>query len=53
MTERRGRRRSGGREARRASRDSAKVDTPPYLTRTIPPTEILSEEALETIERNA
>jgi len=52
MTERPGRRRGGGREARRAVR-SATAATIPYLTRAIPPYEILGEEGLSIIEENA
>jgi trimethylamine--corrinoid protein Co-methyltransferase len=51
-TEGRGRR-SGGRAARQAARLAAHVERVPYLTRTMPPFEVLSEEGLETIERNA
>ena len=46
------RRRSGGREARRAVRSAATAALP-YLTRSIPPYEILGEEGLATIEANA
>jgi trimethylamine--corrinoid protein Co-methyltransferase len=52
MTERRGRR-GGGREARRAARATEAIQSLPYLTREIPPYEILGEEGLETIEANA
>ena len=52
MSEPRGRR-SGGRAGRRAARASAAGTAPPYLTRRTPPTEILDEEGLETIEHNA
>ena len=47
------RRRSGGREARRAARSAARAAILPYLTRSIPPTEVLGDEALSTIEENA
>ena len=47
------RRRSGGREARRAARSAASTAILPYLTRSIPPTEVLGEEGLSTIEENA
>ena len=47
------RRRSGGREARRAARTTSSAAAVPYLTRSIPPTEILNEDALATIEENA
>jgi trimethylamine--corrinoid protein Co-methyltransferase len=52
MTEPTGRRRGGGREARRAVR-AAGVATLPYLTRSIPPYEILGDEGLTIIEQNA
>ncbi len=42
-----------GREARRAQRARAASVAAPYITRKIPLTEILSEEGLEIIERNA
>lgn len=53
MTEGSTRRRSGGRSARRAARSSAVEQAIPYLTRSIPPTEILGEDGLNTIEENA
>lgn len=53
MTERPGRRRGGGREGRRAVRSAAAAVTSPYITRDIPPYEILGEEGLAIIERNA
>ncbi len=53
MTEGSTRRRSGGRSARRAARSSAVEQAIPYLTRSIPPTEILGEDGLSTIEENA
>ncbi len=46
-------RRGGGRAGRRASRASAALAAPPYLTRRIPPIEIIDVEGLEAIERNA
>ena len=52
MSEPRGRR-SGGRAGRRAARASTAGTAPPYLIRRTPPTEILDEEGLETIEHNA
>ena len=52
MTEPGVRRRGGGREARRAVR-SAAVAILPYLTRSIPPYEVLGEDGLATIEQNA
>jgi trimethylamine--corrinoid protein Co-methyltransferase len=42
-----------GREARRAQRTQRASAASPYITRKIPLTEILSEEGLEIIERNA
>jgi len=45
--------RAGGRESRRAARKLAAQPTVPYLTRKLPPYEVLGEEALETIEDNA
>ena len=53
MPERARGRRSGGRDARRASRTGASLTALPYLTRAIPPHEILGEEGLATIENNA
>ncbi len=48
-----GRRRSGGRAARQAARARAIQEAVPYITRTMRPVEVLSEEGLEIIERNA
>lgn len=48
-----GGRRSGGRAGRAAARAAAVVDRVPYLTRTMKPFEILSEESLATIEHTA
>ncbi len=53
MSGQRGGRRGGGREARRAARTTAAVQSLPYLTREIPPHEVLGVDALETIETNA
>ncbi len=47
------RRRSGGRAARQAARLHAVQEVVPYITRTMRPVEVLSEEGLEIIERNA
>ena len=47
------RRRGGGRAARRAARSEDLSAAIPYVTRSIPPTEVLSEEGLEVIEHNA
>ena len=49
----RGGRRSGGREARRAARLHEVAESVPFLTRTMQPFEVLSEEGLELIEHNA
>jgi trimethylamine--corrinoid protein Co-methyltransferase len=49
----RGRRGRGGADARRALRGRPKTDALPYITRKIPLTEVLSEEGLAIIERNA
>ncbi len=42
-----------GREARRTARAKASLASVPYITRKIPLTELVSEEGLATIERNA
>ena len=42
-----------GREARRSARAKASLASIPYITRKIPLTELVSEEGLATIERNA
>ena len=42
-----------GREARRAARAQRSLASIPYITRKIPLTELVSEEGLDTIERNA
>jgi trimethylamine--corrinoid protein Co-methyltransferase len=52
MTERR-RGRTGGRAGRQAARLAAHVERVPFLTRTLKPVEVLSDEGLELIERNA
>jgi trimethylamine--corrinoid protein Co-methyltransferase len=46
-------RRTGGREGRRAARLHAQVARQPFLTRTMAPFEVLTEEGLATIEANA
>lgn len=51
MSEARGRR-SGGRAGRRAARAAAAPAHPPYITRTIRPYELVSEEGLATLEHN-
>jgi trimethylamine--corrinoid protein Co-methyltransferase len=47
------RRRAGGREARRAARLHEVAEKVPFITRTMAPVEVLSEEGLATIEDNA
>jgi trimethylamine---corrinoid protein Co-methyltransferase len=47
------RRRAGGREARQAARLHAVVDKIPFITRTLTPFEVLSEEGVSLIEQNA
>jgi trimethylamine--corrinoid protein Co-methyltransferase len=46
-------RRSGGRAARQAARLHAVAEKVPFITRTLTPFEVLSEEGLATIEENA
>ncbi len=53
MSDTRQARRTGGRAGRAASRAASTTPTPPFLTRQIPPYEIVSEEGLEIIEHNA
>ncbi|WP_420452592.1 trimethylamine methyltransferase family protein [Ilumatobacter sp.] len=53
MPEARQGRRSGGRAGRSAARAAHAPAAPAYLTRSIPPYRITSEESLETIEANA
>ncbi len=50
---RRGRRSGGGAEARRAARRGGGITAMRYITRKIPAYEVLNEESLELIERNA
>ncbi|SHE46495.1 trimethylamine---corrinoid protein Co-methyltransferase [Loktanella atrilutea] len=45
--------RGGGGAARRAERTAVSVETAKYIERNIPNYEVLTEEALDTIERNA
>lgn len=47
------RRSAGGREAKRAARSARSAQSVPYITRKIPYFEVLDEESLATIERNA
>ena len=49
----RGRRAGGGREAKRAARSARSSQSAPYITRKIPYYEVLDEEGLQIIERNA
>ncbi|WP_457649540.1 trimethylamine methyltransferase family protein [Profundibacter sp.] len=55
MTEQRTKRRArgGGGAARRAERTAVRIEAAKYIERKIPNLEMLSEEALQTIERNA
>ena len=53
MSERAGRKKSGGRNAKRAARQQAQVQTKPFIERNIPYYEMLSEESLQLIEHNA
>lgn len=53
MAERRRRGRSGGGATRRAARGGLKLEAARFITRRIPVLEILDDEALEIIERNA
>jgi trimethylamine--corrinoid protein Co-methyltransferase len=53
MSESTSRRRSGGRAARQAARAAAVIDSVPFLTRTLAPFEVLGEEGLSLIEKNA
>src|SRR5688572_4258326 len=52
MSETRGRR-AGGRAARQAARLGAVIESVPFLTRTLAPFEVLSEEGVSTLEENA
>lgn len=49
----RGRRAGGGREAKRAARSARSTQSVPYITRKIPYFEVIDEEGLAIIERNA
>lgn len=53
MTANRKRRSGGGREAKRLARQDNQVDEAPFIERRIPYYELLTDEALETIEYNA
>ena len=48
-----GRRAGGGREARRAARLHAVAEKVPFMTRTLAPLEVLSEEGISLVEANA
>jgi trimethylamine---corrinoid protein Co-methyltransferase len=53
MSDTRASRRGGGREGRRAARVHAVVEREPFLTRTLKPVELVSDEGLEILEHNA
>jgi trimethylamine--corrinoid protein Co-methyltransferase len=53
VSETRAGRRGGGRAARQAARLHAVAETVPFVTRTLTPLEVLSEEGLSLIEENA
>jgi len=53
MTDEPTRRRGGGRAGRQAERSAAGAVSHPYLTRSIPPYEVLGDDGLSTIEQNA
>jgi len=53
MSEQKGRRRGGGRDARRAIREQSAPKSPAYITRRVPVYEIAPEEVLATVEHNA
>jgi trimethylamine--corrinoid protein Co-methyltransferase len=53
MTDEAPRRRSGGRAGRQAARLHAHIERIPFLTRTMQPFEVLSEEGLAQLESNA
>ena len=53
MSSRPRKRRSAGREAKRAARQKSPAATAAYIDRQIPYYELLSDEALEIIENNA
>ena len=46
-------RRGGGRDARRQLRSGGGAKSAPYITRKLPPVDILTDEAAEIIEANA
>lgn len=53
MADTRSRRRSGGRDARRATREHSTPKSPAYITRRVPTWDIAPDELLATIEHNA
>jgi trimethylamine--corrinoid protein Co-methyltransferase len=53
MSERTGRRKAGGRDAKRAARQQASTKITAFIERNIPYYEMLSEESLQLIEHNA
>ncbi|HEY8198496.1 MAG TPA: trimethylamine methyltransferase family protein [Candidatus Limnocylindrales bacterium] len=53
MSEQRTGRRTGGRAGRQAARLASAVERLPFLTRSLAPFEVLSEEGISTIEENA
>jgi trimethylamine--corrinoid protein Co-methyltransferase len=53
MTDDSQRRRSGGRAGRQAARAHAHLERQPFLTRTLTPFEVMSEEGLALLEHNA
>ncbi|MCU1390636.1 MAG: trimethylamine methyltransferase subfamily protein, partial [Ilumatobacteraceae bacterium] len=48
-----GRRSGGGRAGRQAARASSQAESVPYITRTLAPFEVLDDDAIALIERNA
>ena len=53
MTETRENRRSGGRAARQSARANAVIARDPFLTSTLKPFEVMSDEGMEILEHNA
>jgi trimethylamine---corrinoid protein Co-methyltransferase len=53
MSESRNRRRGGGRDAKRATRESAEVTSAAYIKRRVPVFEVAPEDTLELVEKNA
>ena len=48
-----GRRAGGGRAGRQAARASSHAESVPYITRTLKPFEVLDDDGIALIERNA